>query len=66
MLDDEDPYGVPPLTGHSLSWTDAKKPHLGPNSTLTAKIWIPEDPRKNNKALITDCTQAVLDSTLEL
>ncbi|KAK2142878.1 hypothetical protein LSH36_901g00009 [Paralvinella palmiformis] len=65
MLDEDDPYGIPPLTGHSLSWTDEKKPQLGPNSTMTAKIWTPEDPRKS-KGLINDCTQAVLDSTLDL
>jgi len=42
-----------PLVGHSLSWTDEKRrvhhsssgtaaPH-----TMSAKIWIPEDPRHN-------------------
>ena len=35
----------PAVCGHSLSWTDDKTTQLGPNNTLTAKIWVPEDPR---------------------
>ena len=47
---DYDPYfGFYPLTGHSLSWQDAKRPSLGPNNTMTAKIWRPEDPRETQK-----------------
>ncbi|XP_032241387.2 pancreas transcription factor 1 subunit alpha [Nematostella vectensis] len=37
-------YGLPPLTGHSLSWTDSKKSKTVA-ATMTAKIWTPEDPR---------------------
>ncbi|XP_066302465.1 pancreas transcription factor 1 subunit alpha-like [Branchiostoma lanceolatum] len=42
-------YGVPPLEGHSLSWTDERKP-VSKGQTLVAKIWTPEDPR-------TECTK---------
>ena len=41
-----DSFGLPPLAGHSLSWTDEKKPKLGPNNTLVAKLWYPEDPTR--------------------
>ncbi|XP_078702797.1 pancreas transcription factor 1 subunit alpha-like [Branchiostoma floridae x Branchiostoma belcheri] len=37
-------YGVPPLEGHSLSWTDERKP-VSKGQRLVAKIWTPEDPR---------------------
>nr|KAG5690845.1 hypothetical protein BaRGS_031197 [Batillaria attramentaria] len=40
-------YGYPPLAGHSLSWTDEKRRGPGPNNTMVAKIWTPEDPRKH-------------------
>ncbi|XP_077978004.1 pancreas transcription factor 1 subunit alpha-like [Glandiceps talaboti] len=40
-------YGLPPLAGHSLSWTDDKHKSNGPNNTMTAKVWTPEDPRKS-------------------
>lgn len=63
LTDDSDRYGLPPLEGHSLSWKDEKKPHLGPNNTMVAKIWIPEDPRENK--LSTDCP-SLLESTLDL
>lgn len=43
-------YGLPPLTGHSLSWTDSKKPKLS-SSIMKAKIWTPEDPRIHNNAM---------------
>lgn len=43
-------YGLPPLTGHSLSWTDSKKPKL-PSSIMKAKIWTPEDPRIHNNPM---------------
>jgi len=46
-------YGYPPLAGHSLSWADDKKRYLGPKNTMTAKIWIPEDPRPS------DCSSAI-------
>ncbi|XP_066302461.1 pancreas transcription factor 1 subunit alpha-like [Branchiostoma lanceolatum] len=39
-------YGLPPLAGHSLSWTDEKKP-ASSGSTLYAKVWTPEDPRSS-------------------
>lgn len=45
LLDETEQFGAPPLTGHSLSWNDDKKERYGPNNTLTAKIWTPEDPR---------------------
>ena len=43
-------YGLPPLTGHSLSWTDSKKPKLH-SSIMKAKIWTPEDPRIHNNTM---------------
>ena len=63
-MEESDQYGLPPLAGHSLSWTDEKKPTLGPNNTMSAKIWTPEDPRKHHMAG-QDCT-SLLDSTLDL
>ncbi|XP_048367455.1 pancreas transcription factor 1 subunit alpha [Sphaerodactylus townsendi] len=41
-------YGLPPLAGHSLSWTDEKQ-LKEQNIIRTAKVWTPEDPRKSNK-----------------
>ncbi|XP_062066811.1 pancreas transcription factor 1 subunit alpha [Lepus europaeus] len=38
-------YGLPPLAGHSLSWTDEKQ-LSEQNIIRTAKVWTPEDPRK--------------------
>ncbi|CAL8343024.1 unnamed protein product [Merluccius merluccius] len=38
-------YGLPPLAGHSLSWTDEKQLR-DQNIIRTAKVWTPEDPRK--------------------
>lgn len=38
-------YGLPPLTGHSLSWSDEKLLREQ-NIIRTAKVWTPEDPRK--------------------
>ncbi|XP_007887919.1 pancreas transcription factor 1 subunit alpha [Callorhinchus milii] len=40
-------YGLPPLAGHSLSWTDEKQ-LKEQNVIRTAKVWTPEDPRKTN------------------
>ncbi|XP_058038732.1 pancreas transcription factor 1 subunit alpha [Ahaetulla prasina] len=40
-------YGLPPLAGHSLSWTDEKQ-LKEQNIIRTAKVWTPEDPRKIN------------------
>ncbi|CAL9688370.1 unnamed protein product [Knipowitschia caucasica] len=38
-------FGLPPLAGHSLSWSDHKQ--LRDQSVIrTAKVWTPEDPRK--------------------
>ncbi|KAG6934274.1 pancreas specific transcription factor, 1a [Chelydra serpentina] len=43
-------YGLPPLAGHSLSWTDEKQ-LKEQNIIRTAKVWTPEDPRKlSNKS----------------
>ncbi|MEE6466898.1 hypothetical protein FKM82_007084 [Ascaphus truei] len=42
-------YGLPPLAGHSLSWTDEKQ-LKEQNFVRTAKVWTPEDPRKLNKS----------------
>lgn len=43
-------YGLPPLAGHSLSWTDEKQ-LSEQNIIRTAKVWTPEDPRKlSNKS----------------
>lgn len=39
-----DDHRGPPLAGHSLSWRDNRKTQLGPNKTLFAKIWTPENP----------------------
>lgn len=64
--DDLEQYGLPPLTGHSLSWADEKKPGYGHNHTMTAKIWTPEDPRQHKMTSMTsDCT-SLLDNSLEL
>ncbi|NWU23763.1 PTF1A factor, partial [Dyaphorophyia castanea] len=47
-------YGLPPLAGHSLSWTDEKQ-LKEQNVIRTAKVWTPEDPRKvNNKPSLND------------
>ncbi|XP_004641950.1 pancreas transcription factor 1 subunit alpha [Octodon degus] len=40
-------YGLPPLAGHSLSWTDEKQ-LKEQNIIRRAKVWTPEDPRKLN------------------
>ena len=45
-LDAPNEYGLPPLRGHSLSWTDKSKSRQ--NTIMTAKVWTPEDPRRNN------------------
>ncbi|KAJ1100299.1 hypothetical protein NDU88_005385 [Pleurodeles waltl] len=45
-------YGLPPLAGHSLSWTDEKQ-LKEQNIIRTAKVWTPEDPRKiSSKSLL--------------
>ncbi|XP_034411181.1 pancreas transcription factor 1 subunit alpha [Cyclopterus lumpus] len=47
-------YGLPPLAGHSLSWSDEKQLREQ-NIIRTAKVWTPEDPRKlHNKAGLAD------------
>uniref|UniRef100_A0A672TJP1 Pancreas transcription factor 1 subunit alpha n=1 Tax=Strigops habroptila TaxID=2489341 RepID=A0A672TJP1_STRHB len=47
-------YGLPPLAGHSLSWTDEKQ-LKEQNIIRTAKVWTPEDPRKvNSKPSLND------------
>ncbi|TNN36414.1 Pancreas transcription factor 1 subunit alpha [Liparis tanakae] len=47
-------YGLPPLAGHSLSWSDEKQLREQ-NIIRTAKVWTPEDPRKlHTKAGLTD------------
>ncbi|XP_022371359.1 pancreas transcription factor 1 subunit alpha [Enhydra lutris kenyoni] len=47
-------YGLPPLAGHSLSWTDEKQ-LKEQNIIRTAKVWTPEDPRKlNSKSSFND------------
>lgn len=47
-------YGLPPLAGHSLSWSDERQLREQ-NIIRTAKVWTPEDPRKlHNKAGLTD------------
>ncbi|KAM7378685.1 hypothetical protein PAMP_004291 [Pampus punctatissimus] len=47
-------YGLPPLAGHSLSWSDEKQLREQ-NIIRTAKVWTPEDPRKlHNKPGLTD------------
>lgn len=65
-MSEAEAYGYPPLAGHSLSWTDEKRRGPGPNNTMVAKIWTPEDPRKHkiqtNEA---DCS-GLLDSSLDI
>lgn len=39
--------GLTPLAGHSLSWTNERHPNIKNNGTMIAKLWTPEDPRKN-------------------
>ncbi|XP_071765796.1 pancreas transcription factor 1 subunit alpha [Centroberyx gerrardi] len=47
-------YGLPPLAGHSLSWSDEKQLREQ-NIIRTAKVWTPEDPRKlHTKSGLTD------------
>lgn len=47
-------YGLPPLAGHSLSWSDEKQLREQ-NIIRTAKVWTPEDPRKlHSKPGLTD------------
>lgn len=56
-----------PLAGHSLSWRDEKNPGLGPNRTMFAKTWVPEDPTKHKskqELYSEDVVQA--DSTISL
>ncbi|XP_052792859.1 pancreas transcription factor 1 subunit alpha-like [Mya arenaria] len=45
-FDPENPFAAPYLIGHSLSWKNEKVPTLGPNNTMSAKIWRPEAPEK--------------------
>lgn len=40
-------YGLPPLAGHSLSWSDQKLKKTG-SRVRTLKTWTPEDPRASN------------------
>lgn len=47
-LDNE--YGVTPLAGHSLSWSHEKHSQPGPNGTMVAKVWTPEDPRQSSSS----------------
>ena len=54
--------GLPPLLGHSLSWEDNKK-LLRPNQTLTAKIWTPAVPSREE---VINCYQSLPDNTLDL
>ncbi|XP_028988044.1 pancreas transcription factor 1 subunit alpha [Betta splendens] len=47
-------YGLPPLAGHSLSWSDEKQLREQ-NIIRTARVWTPEDPRKlHNQPGLTD------------
>lgn len=47
-------YGLPPLAGHSLSWSDEKQLREQ-NIIRTAMVWTPEDPRKlHTKTGLTD------------
>lgn len=57
MTDDDADSGYPPLAGHSLSWTNDKNPYIGPHSTLTAKVWVPEDPRLTSQQIISASVQ---------
>ncbi|XP_038137884.1 pancreas transcription factor 1 subunit alpha [Cyprinodon tularosa] len=46
-------YGLPPLAGHSLSWSDEKQLREQ-NIIRTAKVWTPEDPRKQQQTALRD------------
>lgn len=66
MRADDIARGWLPLAGHSLSWRDEKNPSLGPNRTMFAKTWIPEDPTKH-KAKQESCDDVMqADSTISL
>ncbi|XP_030846558.1 pancreas transcription factor 1 subunit alpha [Strongylocentrotus purpuratus] len=47
-LDNE--FGVTPLAGHSLSWSNEKHSQPAPNGTMVAKVWTPEDPRQSSSS----------------
>ena len=51
LTEDYDAFGLNPIAGHSLSWRDEKKTELGPNNTLRAKLWYPENPTKVSTAV---------------
>lgn len=46
-------YGLPPLAGHSLSWSDEKQLREQ-NIIRTARVWTPEDPRKQQQTALRD------------
>lgn len=58
-------YGLSPLTGHSLTWNDERRPAIGRDNKMIAKIWVPEDPRKHKKSKHLDDSKTfvVADST---
>ncbi len=43
-------YGLPPLAGHSLSWSDQNLKRGG-TKVRTLKTWTPEDPRSSNRSV---------------
>ena len=61
----ETEYGLQPLAGHSLSWESEKKSNLGPNNVMSAKIWIPEDPRESKFDTRHDINSNELESLVE-
>ncbi|XP_014665470.1 PREDICTED: pancreas transcription factor 1 subunit alpha-like [Priapulus caudatus] len=55
---DGDGFGLPPLAGHSLSWVNEKSKPYGPNNTMHAKVWTPEDPRQVDGKCCVQTSQA--------
>ncbi|XP_033763025.1 pancreas transcription factor 1 subunit alpha-like [Pecten maximus] len=62
-VDDSEMYGLPPLTGHSLSWRDEKMPMDGRKNIMVAKIWTPEVPRSHNSPRTETDFPVLADST---
>ncbi|OWF50449.1 pancreas transcription factor 1 subunit alpha-like [Mizuhopecten yessoensis] len=62
-VDESEMYGLPPLTGHSLSWRDEKTPSSGRKKIMAAKIWTPEDPRSHNSPRMETDFPILADST---
>ncbi|XP_060076846.1 pancreas transcription factor 1 subunit alpha-like [Ylistrum balloti] len=62
-MEDSEMFGLPPLTGHSLSWRDEKMPLDGRKNIMVAKIWTPEVPRSHGSSQIETEFPILADST---